>query len=89
MRLTIERPIPVPENSEGLWNRLEDAKQLVHEPHIEADAVVLDDVNSLAVLEASLYFDDRVLNGSAVLDRVVEQIGEYPLHHTRIGMSLR
>ena len=39
---------------------LEHAEQLAHEPHIEADTIVLDDVDSLAVLDLTGDVNDRV-----------------------------
>ena len=50
IRLTMESPTPVPGNSESV-QALEGPEQLVHILHVEADAVVADEIDGHAVAE--------------------------------------
>src|SRR5262249_55018495 len=56
---------------------LEDAEELVHVFHLEADAVVANEVDVLAALDTNTDLESSDFPGTGVLDRVCDEVREH------------
>ena len=65
---------------------LEDAKQLVHVLHVEADAVVLDEAHQRRAIHAIADLDARLLALARELDGVGDQVDEHLLHEAEVHL---